>query len=1805
MANDETPETSKDVEAAFFAGAPDDPAAPSEQPAEPPSTDVQETSGSGPQAPAGPPAAEHNDATQQMAPAPGPDGPSVPDAGNGSNGSNGAVASSGDETMPYPAGGVGSPSDDGDDIAVDSFDEPPATQPAAPRASALPFAPPLDGAREPLSPEETARWQGRIEALLSEARAQEGSPTAAPLWFEAGRLYENELKNLREAAAHYQQAHTTDPTFVPVIHAARRLFAQLGKWGMVVVLIDEELKLEGAPAAALLVEKGRIHETKLGKADRAIELYREALQRLPGYPPAVDALMRHLSAKGDHGALAEVLDAAAKGATDDRARLSYVRELAQHYESRMNDAARALACYEAARALAPRDPSVLSALNRLYTRAGNEDALAEVLEAEASLATGAAEVVRLLMERARILESRSDQDGALAALQAARRRAPSDTLILSELSRLYEAREAWPELADVYLSLVDATQDKSERVAIHAEAGELAETKLQDRDRAIAHYRACILTDPSYQPAISALGRLFARNQLWHELNEVFEIQLRAASDDGQKVPLLFKQAELLADRLEAIDGAIEKLLAVLEINPGYVPALKLVSSLYLRQGRWEDLIKMYEAELDDQEDKDQAIFLLEKIGSICESQLDDTERAIGAYQRMLEWVSGYLPALRSLGRLYAKTERWEDLIQINTEESQIVGDQNHVVSLMTRNGDIWAERMGDTERAIDSYRRALTLMPNFLPALKSLGRIYAKAGRWEDLIKMHRQEAEVARQPETRASLLFEIAHIYADQLDDSEKAAKTYRELLEERPGYHPAIRALASIAEATGDWDALVGVYEKEIHVIVDPRDKALLRVRMAELLERRLNRKEDAVQALKAAVEEASGLLVAHERLIATLYRLGDAKGEAKAREAMQDVLPDPGSQAANLRALASLYQHALGDPERAQTSLKKLLVIRPDDRDALRSAMTCALSMKDYASVIQHAEVLASVETDPDEVAQLHLQIASWKEGHLDPPQDALANYLKALEYAPQDPVALRAVEKVYVERECWEGLVQLYTQERKGLDDEPVRMADLSMKLGELAERRMGNPEQAAVEYEEALRAQPTHMPAIVRLKELYGSSGSGEQKLRMLALEAQASKDPARAIQTLLEVGDLQRDQFGNIDASIDSYFQVLARDPMHQQAFETLESMLVTNGRFERLVDLYRRRAAAHPDPTQRVEMLMRAGHILVERLSAPDKAREIYEHVLASQPQNVQALRALGDIHFAASNWEGAIGAYGTLVQLTQDAATLGPVYFRLGVIFTEHRPDAEKAVQALTACLSAAPAHEQAQQRLAVAYAQSGDAEKAVALHQQLLASAQSPQEMVAARLAMADLYENALGDVAKAAGSMQAALDSVTDPSQRRDLLTRVAALWERAGQLDGYLTVADQLAEALAVDEPRRAAEVLARCAKLVHEHKGQLDRSIELSKRGLELAPDYADLRGFLADRYTEAPNQRVRAVEEHRRILAGGRVRVESIKALYRLWAADRAHDKAFVASELLTFLRAASEDEELFFGENRSRVGRDSEESLSLAELTGWVVHPDQRNVAHDVLSTVATELGKVNPHDLGVYQVDKRNILNKRSDDPVRQLANVLAQNLGGLTAFDVYRTAAKPHAVAAHNAQTVALVVGMDITRNHPTREQRFLLGRKIMALRCGHHLVSGMDAEQLAGFLSAIGRAVDKSFKGLVDRPDLDTLAKRISSALSRGTKKALGPVIQQLADEGPGLDLDAFLGAMSRTEARAGLLLCGDTASAFQLVSRDGGGSLAVESTALIHAIERDPVLADMAAFSLSDEFFTARQDLLIAINA
>ena len=1684
---------------------------------------------------------------------------------------------------------------------------PGAAAPAAPKPAPRSAAPLPDIAAEPPpaptppAADEAARWQEAIASYEREAKALGAEKRAAPLWFEIGRIFEERLLQPRAAASAYQAAFKTDPSFVPVIHAARRLFYDISNWPMVVTLLDAELAVEtrARQRAALLLEKAHIQESKLNKPDEAANSYRGSFDADPTFAPALDALTRILRTRNELPLLAELLGRTVEALPRGPTRAERALELARLREGPLAQADTAVDAFREVLSCDPTHTLALQALERLYARLGRHEELITVLTALWEGAPNPEETASVPLAVARVARyALMDDARAVAVLERARHRTPKDAAILRALAELYAAAGRAQEQVETLLALASGAKDEKQRAALHFEAGTMLEERLKDESAAIQQYRAVVAINGRFLPALQALGRLYQRNGRFEDLAQMYEAEVATLDEPGQKVPRLFKLAELRLTALGDEDGAIACYREVLAQQPGYLPALKALGTLLGDAGRFEELIQLFEDELKDTRDRDQTIYLLDKMAGLWETRLGRLDRAIETYERILKVAPNYLPGIRELAGLFARSERWSDLLRMNALEAELTQDQKQVLALLHKNGEILEDKLGDKEGAVDAYRKVLALSPNYLPTLKSLGRLYSLAGNWKDLIAMYRQEADIARNPETRVELLFKVAQLTEERVADVPGAVQAFRDVLAINAEHHPSVRALLRLFLQTGDYQGMVEMAQREATLFTDPLEQAHSLYRAGEILHARQGRTEEAAALFQRALELYPTFDAALSALVELASTTGNVQAEHDALKRALENLPAGRRRLSVARSLAELLGERMNHPEAAARLWDEVLEKSPDDLPALRGAMNLALRRKDWARATQLAEALAALEPEADTAAALHLQVAAWRQHHMEPPVDPVPSYLRALTYNPEDPVALRGAERAYRRAQAWEALYQLYDRERQSAAD-PVQQLDLCMRMADLATFHTRNDDAAVKALEKALQVERTYMPALRRLGPLYDKLDRHSEKLQLLAMEAEATKDPARAFSTLLEVAELQEEKFQNIDAAVDCYFRVLDRDPRHAGALQKLESLLSTHQKWDRLVDLWGHKGAFTTDNAEKVELFMRAATVMVEKLGRKDDAVPILMALLRIQPQHVGALQLMGDLHHEASRAAEAAQAYTVLIPLMTDQAAASQLHQRVARLF-QKLGDVARAAQHFGAALVGRQSDMKLASELVDLYLTQSAWQQAADMLLAMVDRDPSPEGKIIHLTKLAGVMEDGFKDSARSMDAWRKILELKPSHPIAMD---RVASLAERLGDHAGLaLAYQAQLAATPPGDRTQRAG-LHMKLAQLYLQRLNAPEKGMAELKSTVEWDPDNAEARAMLASLYARTPGTFSMAVEEHKKVLNSRPFSGESYRDLARIYDQTRQRDRQFVACEVLHFLRQAGEAEEFYFGDNKNKVRQESDAVLALADHEALVVHPRERGPYREIVRLLAPDLYKLYPADLGTWSVGRSDKLGPKSPDGIRRLCDNVMRALGG-PAFDMYVSKARTMDLGMLTGDPAALVVGSDVIKRHQTREQRFLVAQKLEGLLSGHQVIQEMNPSDLKEFMLAACLAVDDRGAAAPSPTVLD-LSKKLSKAMSRSTRKALAEPVAAAAPLVSRFDAVGFIKAAKYTRLRAAIAISNDVEVIMRLLCREMGVTVNVQD---VPDMERKGVreeFREAMAFIVSDEYSQLRQKLKFAVDS
>ena len=1657
-------------------------------------------------------------------------------------------------------------------------------------STAIPAIPVPAPAAEPATASEDEA-KARIASLEREARAIGNHPGAALLFHEIGLLWESSLKHARNAAVAYQAAFKLAPKFVANIRAARRLFSDVGNWQMVAQLIDAELQAtEGKRArAALLFEKAQVLEQRLSREVDASAAMAACLALEPEDVTLLVQLEQVFTEKADFPSVVRVNRLLARAVTDDSARAHYLTTAGQLLEDRLKDPAAAAACFREAFSFDRKDPQLLAAMKRVAQREGTVDEELAALAAEAEgQGPGAAPT---FLQIAKAYERLGRPEDALAALLAARRLSPNEPLVLAELARIYEARGRFEELADVLLTWVQTNNDQSEFVAINLRLASLSEELKRDPEAA-ARYRAILERVPSHAGALAGLGRLSFRSRDWVGLVETYDAEAAASDDPRTRAGRLYKAGETLEERLGQVDDAIARYRQALTLVPGFLPAMKALTRLYEKLGRWNELAAMYEQDLLQQTDKEQQTSTLNKIASLSEDRMNDVPRAIECLRRVLEIAPDHLPTMRNLARLHERAGQWHELLAVNEQEARLATDQKQVISLAHRNAEILEEQVRDRPAAIAAWERVLQLSPNYLPALRSLGRLYGQDSRWEALINMYRAESEMTPSTEQAASLVQKIGELYEQKLGDQARAIGSYREVLTLAPNHFPALRALARIYRAQGEWESLIEILLAEASNRTDPTERANAVFQAAAIWEDQLAKPEKALEGYQEVLRLAPNHVSALQQLERVLTSRDDVKELIVLLDRQTQAGTPPARVAAALK-LARLYLDRLNEPARGAAACELALSLDPRNLTALRLLERIKTNDKARRTELRTriAEVLG------DEKLSAAMKLSSFEGGNTGATEAAVLEQLKrAFAQDPTDESLSIALERALQKVQDAVGLVELYERRRATATDS-ADMLQLSLRIAGLYEGRLKDDARAAQAYEAALRSAPDLYPALLGLCRCQLRAGATAEALRSLEQIAATARDQVTMLGAMMDAARIARDVLGNDDLARTWYQRVLERDPLHPEAGPALEELLARRGGAADLAALHEKRGDAKlvlKDPFNAAREYLQAARIWLEGVKERQRAMAALDRALMAMPTLPDALELKATLAIEAHAYAEAAAALSVRVQQGGDPLSLARVHLRLGALYQDHLSDQTRAAAHLQTALASDPASTDALERLASIHAGSRNWTGAADCLRRLLELDGTQAARSRYTLMLARIADEGFGDVGQAIALYRRALELSPGDAGTLD---RLAVLYERTGALNELVSLLELQAQRSS--DPHKGVALTLRVGALLSKNLETTQRAIDTFRQVTELDPANVTALASLAELFARDPASISMAIEMHRGLLRLEPTRVESLRALFRMWESLKQLDKAFCAASLLVFLKAANEIELAFYGEGRNRLPTDFRGTLGPPELM-LVHHPTARSALIDVLRAIGDQFARLAPPNLEQQGIDRRADRLKGDHAFVKALAAVV--QLFGEAEFEAYQ--ARRGMVTLETGEPLAVLVGPDTVRRFNVREQRFLLGRASLGLVDRAAIARKLSTGEFADVLGNSVRIHQPTWLGLGRRNDEQ--AKNLRKAYSRKTLKQLEEPAAAMATAGQ-VAIEPFLQGLQYSMDRAGLLVCADVLAGLGLVFREESppNTPKAESFEVVEKLlALRPDVRELMAFSLSDDFFRLRQRLGVSLG-
>src|SRR5690606_22599212 len=248
-----------------------------------------------------------------------------------------------------------------------------------------------------------------------------------------------------------------------------------------------------------------------------------------------------------------------------------------------------------------------------------------------------------------------------------------------------------------------------------------------------------------------------------------------------------------------------------------------------------------------------------------------------------------------------------------------------------------YEERLAQSDKAVEYYRRALQIDPDDLEVIEALERIFRREERYLELLEVYRRKADISTDPDERMQILFAIAAIHEETLDNADDAISTYNEILGQDGENLRALRALDRLYVRGEQWQDLGDNLVRQL-TLAEPEGRGAERVnlllRLAELRETRLGETAAAIETYRQVLELDPG----SEEAVGALERLiGQAEHELAIAQILEPIYRATSNWSRQIAVYEIMARHAY-DPQRKIELLHGVAELYELGGDDLQAAM---------------------------------------------------------------------------------------------------------------------------------------------------------------------------------------------------------------------------------------------------------------------------------------------------------------------------------------------------------------------------------------------------------------------------------------------------------------------------------------------------------------------------------------------------------------------------------------------------------------------------------------------------------------------------------------------------------------------------------------------------------------------------------------------------------------------------------------------------------------------------------------------------
>jgi tetratricopeptide (TPR) repeat protein len=1068
--------------------------------------------------------------------------------------------------------------------------------------------------------EESKNWEALLSVYIKRSEmATDDDDARFEALVNAAKICKDKLELPKDAIEHYNTILEFKPAEIEIFSSLEGLLFDLESWESLIELYEHRIRYSESISEVVEIRfsMGEIFMDSLEETERALESFcaslggdpssDETVQRLEKFlenedyaGTACEVLVPIYAARQDFKNLIKVFSLQRNLLEEPEEKAPLTKRIAELYETVMEDLEKAFEWYGFLLLEQPQNISVRDRLTNLTELLDKWQEISVVFAQIIEDAYGEEEHILQILERlARIYSTKLNKvDDSLGCYKKIIENDRNRESIFGELELLLIDNERWQDLLEVYREAADAVYDPEEKNVFLFKICNVLDEKLEELDKAVEVYKEILEGSMNNEKAIESLTKLYTKLGKWEDLVEHLTMQVENSSDPSVSIPLNIKLAELHNEKLEDPSSAVDSLESILsidELNEKVIDYLEkllrqdsvklrvaaILQPIYLSLNYWDQLIQVYEVQIQLIDDDYQKIKFLKECTNLYDNMSDNLPKAFKSLSQAWKLDASDRGNLEELYNLSLRQGNWAELIDVLEAGIEDLYDTELQVDVLMRIALIQSETLEETELSIASYRRVLEIQEDHLDALTKLSSLLLGTENWNDLSVVLAQKSELLTDTEETVVILRQLARLYHDLLEKPELAIETWQKLNEFSQNDEEALKALEKLFENSEKWSELADTLKSIISLgNSDWIDTAF---KLSSIQETKLDDTYEAISALTSIINDSPDNKDALEKL-SNLYRKEENWQELiSIFDRMVTIEPDDSKRNGLIFDSAVVLQKEMSDVDSALEKYRFILDFDNSHAGAI-SELEELLLEEDYltsatiilepiylnhgndTALIKMYKLLLENESDPDKkqetlrsVAELYEKVQSF--------EDAFNYWGLLFKENPADNEVEQQLHRIAAMDNSWKNVIEIFDDVIEEIYDTPLKKS-IFLTETRIFEISLEDVEGAVSVMEKAADSIPDDMEILGEFDRLLVATKKYEKLAEVIEMESSSTIDPIEKAQFLFRLGTLRFENFDDGEGAIESWKETLDINENHEETISILEELMEKGG--ELLIDI-----------------------------------------------------------------------------------------------------------------------------------------------------------------------------------------------------------------------------------------------------------------------------------------------------------------------------------------------------------------------------------------------------------------------------------------------------------------------------------------------------------------------------------------------------------------------------------------------------------------------------------------------------------